>query len=190
MKKIYVLILFIVGIGLSSAKAQTDTIPLKRFNIAFSPLRMIYDGMQTDIEFRRKHKAHYIGLSPRFYFNSYRKEFFGVGSGLSYKIILDKKLDDNFSPYVMGTGEYTYYKFYGTNYPEADVKYYTNSFRLSAVTGFQLILADAFFFDAFVGYGFAYSVNSKDFSQNSGRMYDHQYSGIYIPFGFRLGITL
>lgn len=190
MKKIYTLIFLLAGIAVFPAKSQTDTIPVNKYNIAFAPLRVVQNGMQADIEFRRKNKAQFFGISPRFYFDSHAKEFFGAGSGLSYKVLIDNNLDDAFSPYVMGTGEYTYYKFYGTRYPELADKYYANSFRLSLVTGFQLILADVLFFDAFVGYGFAYSLSNKDNTHNSRGMYDHLYSGIYIPAGFRFGITL
>ena len=179
----FALCIIIISLFSIHSVAQTDSVQLRQFQAAFVPHYALMDGIRLDFEYKLKNKNQYLQFAPRFYFDSYEDEFFGVGLGIFHKSILNKSKSRIVNTYVSYGGDYTHYIL---ETREQSEKYPSESFRLNVSLGVQINIVQSLFIDFYVGSGFTYSFNDQD-EINYADMYDPEFSGIYIPVGFRFG---
>ena len=162
--------------------AQTDSTTVKRYQVAFVPHYNLISAVRIDFEFKFKNKNQYLQFTPRFYFNTNDPNFSGAGTGLFHKLIFNTSKVEKIKPYFSYGVEFTNYIIS----PFDSNKYKVDSYRFSAMLGFQLNISKTMFLDFYSGIGYTDN-NSQNDNHYGEYMYEPEYSGFTVPSGFRIG---
>ena len=207
MKKITILILFILFVSNISLLAQSDSTKFKGMVYSFVPQYLINSGIRIDIEKQISGK-HWIQICPQFYLgenrndNEFRDGFkdynnlLGGGLHLYHKIFVNWDESQKGGLYFSYGLTYDYFEIeYDAYYlgNPIDAKATINKMGGDLILGYQFLIKKKLSIDLYTGVGSRYSIldtNGDNENIFNDSYFDYNYSGNILLVGFRIGIVL